>query len=185
MTFVSSCRVRGSALAQRGVQPLAPFHRSFALAVGFPWVTTPAATSSRESRIGNATELESARPRRRARQSRPSSDRRPRKNTAVATSARRQNQEHTEDDDHGRERHTRDRDRAWVVLQCAAITDIDVTAAEMLERLDNELNAAGVHIAFAGMRTRLQEITLRYGLLETLDRDHFFPTVQAAVDAIG
>jgi high affinity sulfate transporter 1 len=79
----------------------------------------------------------------------------------------------------------RDREPAWVVLQCAAITDIDVTAAEVLEQLDNELNAAGVHIAFAGMRTRLQELTLRYGLLETLDRDHFFPTVQAAVDAIA
>ena len=32
---------------------------------------------------------------------------------------------------------------AWVVIQCEAITDIDVTAAEMLEQLDNELNAAG------------------------------------------
>ena len=31
----------------------------------------------------------------------------------------------------------------WVVLQCEAITDIDVTAADMLERLDLELNAAG------------------------------------------
>ena len=31
----------------------------------------------------------------------------------------------------------------WVVLQCEAITDIDVTAAEMLEQLDDELNAAG------------------------------------------
>ena len=40
------------------------------------------------------------------------------------------------------------RDPAWVVLQCEAITDIDVTAAGMLERLDNELNAKGVHLAF-------------------------------------
>ena len=29
----------------------------------------------------------------------------------------------------------------WIVLQCEAITDIDVTAAEMLEQLDVELNA--------------------------------------------
>ena len=42
----------------------------------------------------------------------------------------------------------------WIVLQCEAITDIDVTAAEMLERLDNELNAAGIHLAFAEMRVR-------------------------------
>ena len=31
----------------------------------------------------------------------------------------------------------------WVVLQCEAITDVDVTAADMLEQLDDELNAAG------------------------------------------
>ena len=35
----------------------------------------------------------------------------------------------------------REREPDWVVLQCEAITDIDVTAAEMLEQLDHELNA--------------------------------------------
>ena len=72
----------------------------------------------------------------------------------------------------------------WVVLQCEAITDVDVTAAEMLEQLDNELNAAGTHLAFAEMRTRLQDLTLRYGLLETLDREHFYPTLEAALEQI-
>jgi high affinity sulfate transporter 1 len=70
---------------------------------------------------------------------------------------------------------------AWVVLQCEAITDIDVTAAEMLKLLDDELNADGVHIAFAEMRSRLQELVLNYGLFETLDRDHFYPTLDAAL----
>ena len=37
----------------------------------------------------------------------------------------------------------RERRPRWVVLQCEAITDIDVTAAEMLEQLDRELNAEG------------------------------------------
>ena len=72
----------------------------------------------------------------------------------------------------------------WVVLQCEAVTDIDVTAAEMLEQLDNELNAAGTHLAFAELRTRLQDRVLRYGLFETLDRDHFYPTLKAAVTAV-
>jgi MFS superfamily sulfate permease-like transporter len=71
-----------------------------------------------------------------------------------------------------------------VVIQCEAITDIDVTAAEMLEKLDLELNAAGVHMAFAEMRSRLHDLTLRYGLFETLDRDHFYPTLDEAVTAI-
>ncbi len=78
-----------------------------------------------------------------------------------------------------RERHPR-----WVVLQCEAISDIDVTAAEMLEQLDDELNAAGTHLAFAEMRSRVQEMALRYGLMETLDRDHFYTTIDAALEHI-
>ena len=65
------------------------------------------------------------------------------------------------------------------MLQCEAITDIDVTAADMLKRLDIELNAQGVHVAFVELRTRLQDLVLRYGLLETLDRDHFYPSIAA------
>lgn len=78
----------------------------------------------------------------------------------------------------------RDRQPDWVVLQCEAITDVDVTAAEMLEQLDNELNDAGIHMAFAEMRDRLQDLVLRYGLFETLDRDHFYPTLDTAIAAI-
>ena len=72
----------------------------------------------------------------------------------------------------------------WVVIQCEAITDVDVTAAEMLADLDQELNAAGIHMAFAEMRQRIQEHALAYGLFETLDRDHFYPTLDAALAAI-
>ena len=79
----------------------------------------------------------------------------------------------------------RERRPPWVVLQCEAITDIDVTAAEMLEQLDDELNAEGRP---RGVRRRcerrLQDLTFRYGLFETLDRDHFYPTVKSALEAI-
>jgi len=78
----------------------------------------------------------------------------------------------------------RERKPDWIVLQCEAVTDVDVTAAEMLEQLDNELNAAGIHLAFAEMRGRLQQLTLDYGLMETLDHDHFYPTLEAALDAV-
>ena len=47
----------------------------------------------------------------------------------------------------------RDREPRWIVLQCEAITDIDVTAAQMLEQLDIELNAAGIHLAFVELRS--------------------------------
>ena len=78
----------------------------------------------------------------------------------------------------------REHEPAWIVLQCEAITDVDVTAGEMLEQLDDELNAQGIHLAFAELRGRLQQLILRYGLMETLDRDHFYPTLEAALAAI-
>jgi MFS superfamily sulfate permease-like transporter len=67
------------------------------------------------------------------------------------------------------------------VLQCEAITDIDVTAAGMLERLDKELNAKGVHLAFVEMRSRLRDLVHDYGLHEALDRDHFYGTIEEAL----
>jgi high affinity sulfate transporter 1 len=79
----------------------------------------------------------------------------------------------------------RARNPDWVIVQCEAITDIDVTAAEMLEDLDRELNAAGVHMAFVEMRSRLQELVQQYGLFATLDRDHFYASITHAIAAIG
>jgi high affinity sulfate transporter 1 len=77
-----------------------------------------------------------------------------------------------------------ERHPTWFVLVCEAITDIDVTAAGMLDQLDRELNADGVHIAFVEMRTRLQDLVEKYGLLQTLDSGHFFPSVEAALAVI-
>jgi high affinity sulfate transporter 1 len=77
-----------------------------------------------------------------------------------------------------------ERNPAWVVVQCEAITDVDVTSAGMLRQLDEELNAAGIHMAFVELRSRLQSLVQRYGLFETLDRDHFYPSVTSALAAI-
>ena len=49
----------------------------------------------------------------------------------------------------------RERSPSWVVVQCEAITDVDVTAAGMLQQLDEELNAEGVHMGFVELRSRL------------------------------
>jgi MFS superfamily sulfate permease-like transporter len=72
----------------------------------------------------------------------------------------------------------------WLVLQCEAITDIDVTAADMLKALDLELNAQGIHMAFVELRDRLSDRIKTYGLLETLDRDHFYPKLRFAMAEI-
>jgi high affinity sulfate transporter 1 len=78
----------------------------------------------------------------------------------------------------------RDHTPSWIVLQCEAITDIDVTAADMLKLLDDELNANGIHVAFAEMRTRLQDLAMRYGLFESVDQDHSYPTLDTALAEI-
>ena len=54
----------------------------------------------------------------------------------------------------------------------------------MLERLDEELNAQGVNMAFVELRDRLKDRVLRYGLLETLDHDHFYPTIRRAIEEL-
>ena len=73
----------------------------------------------------------------------------------------------------------------WVVVQCEAITDIDVTAADMLDGLDRELNAKGINMAFVELRDRLKDRVLRYGLFETLDRDHFYASIDQAIEEIA
>jgi high affinity sulfate transporter 1 len=78
----------------------------------------------------------------------------------------------------------RERQPRWVVLQCEAITDIDVTAADMLEQLDRELNDQGVHIAFVELRDRLKDLVYDYGLFDTLDRDHFYGSIEEALAEI-
>ncbi len=42
----------------------------------------------------------------------------------------------------------------------------------------------GIHLAFVEMRSRLQDLVGRYGLYDTLDRDHFYATIDAALAAI-
>ena len=75
----------------------------------------------------------------------------------------------------------REREPDFVVLQCEAVTDIDVTAAEVLKDLDEELNSKGVHLAFVELRDRLRDLIVRYELQTTLQSEHFFPSVDVAV----
>ena len=65
------------------------------------------------------------------------------------------------------------------------VTDIDVTAAEVLKALDEEPNDRGVHLAFVEPRDRLQDLVRRYGLNITLDREHLYPSLGQALDAIN
>ncbi len=71
----------------------------------------------------------------------------------------------------------------WVVVAAEPMTDVDTTAAEMLEELDKELAARGVELAFAEMKDPVKDRLHRYGLQERLGREFFFPTIGVAVKA--
>jgi high affinity sulfate transporter 1 len=71
----------------------------------------------------------------------------------------------------------------WVLLAAEPITDVDTTAADVLVDLDEELNARDVHLAFAGLKDPVKDKLVRYGLLDTIDHRHFFPTLDVAVEA--
>ena len=78
-------------------------------------------------------------------------------------------------------RHVRRVKPKWVLLQCEAITDIDVTAADMLRQLGIELNDADIELGFVELRSRLRALVSAYGLLDTLDRRHFYSTMTEAI----
>ena len=71
----------------------------------------------------------------------------------------------------------------WIVIAAEPITDVDTTAADTLEELDEELNARGVSLVFAEMKSPVQEKIDRYQLTRTIDPGHFFPTIEDAVAA--
>jgi high affinity sulfate transporter 1 len=71
----------------------------------------------------------------------------------------------------------------WIVIAAEPITDVDTTAADMLADLDEELNAHGTSLVFAELKDPVRAKLERYELIGPLDPDHFFPTLDAAVDA--
>lgn len=71
----------------------------------------------------------------------------------------------------------------WIVVAAEPITDVDTTAADMLHELDRALNARHAHLIFAEMKDPVRRKIDRYDLTRTIDPTHFFPTVDAAIDA--
>jgi high affinity sulfate transporter 1 len=71
----------------------------------------------------------------------------------------------------------------WIVVAAEPITDVDTTAADMLEDLDEGLNAQGISLVFAELKDPVRQKVERYELTRTIDPTHFFPTLGAAVAA--
>jgi high affinity sulfate transporter 1 len=71
---------------------------------------------------------------------------------------------------------------AWVVVAAEPVTDVDLTAADMLAELDQRLRAAGIRLCFAEMKGPVKDLLKRYGLFHGLGAASFFPTIGQAVD---
>jgi MFS superfamily sulfate permease-like transporter len=70
----------------------------------------------------------------------------------------------------------------WILIAAEPITDVDTTAADMLADLDEELNANGTSLVFAELKDPVRTKLERYQLIGPLNPDHFFPTLDEAIN---
>ncbi|HEY4991481.1 MAG TPA: SulP family inorganic anion transporter, partial [Nakamurella sp.] len=71
----------------------------------------------------------------------------------------------------------------WSVLAAEPITDIDTTAADVLEELNTALTTQGVSLVFAELKDQVRTKLEHYELDEPFPPDRFFPTLNGAVHA--
>jgi high affinity sulfate transporter 1 len=77
----------------------------------------------------------------------------------------------------------RDPKPVWILVAAEPMTDVDTTASDVLEELDEALNAKGISLVFAELKDPVREKIQRYGLTRTIDPRHFFPTIDSAIAA--
>ena len=70
----------------------------------------------------------------------------------------------------------------WVVVAAEPVTDVDITAADMLRQLDGDLKREGIELCFAEMKGPVKDRLKHYGLFVELGVESFFPTLEQAVD---
>jgi MFS superfamily sulfate permease-like transporter len=70
----------------------------------------------------------------------------------------------------------------WVVVAAEPVTDVDITAAEALAALDDDLAKEGIELRFAEMKDPVKDRLKRYGLFDKIGAEGFFPTLGQAVD---
>jgi high affinity sulfate transporter 1 len=70
----------------------------------------------------------------------------------------------------------------WVVVAAEPVTDVDLTAADVLLDLDEDLRREGIELCFAEMKGPVKDRLKRYGLFAQIGTESFFPTIGQAVD---
>ena len=74
-------------------------------------------------------------------------------------------------------------DLRWIVVAAEPVTDVDTTAADMLEELARWLEEHEVVLVFAELKDPVREKIERYELTRTIVPDRFFATIDDAVAA--
>jgi MFS superfamily sulfate permease-like transporter len=70
----------------------------------------------------------------------------------------------------------------WLVVAAEPVTSVDVTAADVLVELHHALDDAGIALRFAELKDPVKDKLRRFGVLDELGEECFFPTKEAAVD---
>jgi SulP family sulfate permease len=72
---------------------------------------------------------------------------------------------------------------SWLVFDAEAMTHADSTGLQAFEEVANDLRRDGITLVVARLHARMHEQFDRAGLIESIGREYFYPTVRAAVDA--
>jgi high affinity sulfate transporter 1 len=71
----------------------------------------------------------------------------------------------------------------WFIVDGSTINLVDITSAEMLETLAEELAARGIRFGLANVRREVRNQLARAGAMERIGPDSVFPTLNTASDA--
>jgi len=72
---------------------------------------------------------------------------------------------------------------SWLVFDAEAVTHTDSTGLEALTTLVGDLRHQGITLVVARLRTEMQDQLQLAGATDAIGAGHFYPTVDAAVDA--
>jgi high affinity sulfate transporter 1 len=70
----------------------------------------------------------------------------------------------------------------WLVVAAEPVTSVDVTSADVLCDLDDELRASGISLYFAELKDPVKDKLKRFGLYDRFGNGRFFATIGEAVN---
>ena len=73
----------------------------------------------------------------------------------------------------------------WFVLNAESVSEVDITAHDMLKEFHTELAGRGIRFAMAEVKQDLYGQLRRSGLLAEIGENNIFPTITVAVRDFG